>query len=164
MFFSPFFLVLSSHIELQICIRAKFKLGSCIAAGCRGFFQTKRNPFWKCRSLAAGTKDSWDLFELDRVWNWCYLNKGKMFSSSSSKWIYIYSSRCCKDKFQTKFNTLSFLRNSSILWWAIRKWNIQKYTLSTFSPIYGSDFPVRGKWKYCHIFWWFSVIKQFDFF
>ena len=55
-FFSPSFFVLSSHIELQICIKAQFKLGSRIAAGCRGFFQTKRNPFWKCRNLAEGDK------------------------------------------------------------------------------------------------------------
>ena len=79
------------------------------------FFKRKEIHFENAETWQRGTKDSWDLFELDRVWNWCYLNKGKMFSSSSSKWIYIYSSRCCIYKFETKFNTLSFWRKSQIL-------------------------------------------------
>ena len=34
----------------------------------------------------------WDKRHLGfvRVWNWCYLNKGKIVWSSSSKWIYIF--------------------------------------------------------------------------
>ena len=81
----------------------------------RDFFKRKEIHFENAETWQRGTKDSWDLFELDRVWKWCYLNKGKMFSSSSSKWIYIYSSRCCIYKFETKFNTLSFWRKSQIL-------------------------------------------------
>ena len=53
-FFSPSFFVLSSHIELQICIKAKFELGSCIAAGCRGVFSNEKKSILKMQKLGRG--------------------------------------------------------------------------------------------------------------
>ena len=110
------------------------------------FSQTQKKSILKMQKLCNGTKDSWDLFELDRVWNWCYLNKGKMFSSSSSKWIYIYSSRCCIYKFQTKFNTLSFRRKSQTLVFYSGLFENEIYR-NKFYQLYQpwSDSPVQGK-------------------
>ena len=41
------------------------------------FSQTQKKSILKMQKLCNGTKDIWDLLKLDRVWNWCYLNKGK---------------------------------------------------------------------------------------
>ena len=123
------------------------KWGHVLLQAAGDFFKRKEIHFENAETWQRGTKDSWDLFELDRVWNWCYLNKGKMFSSSSSKWIYIYSSRCCI--YYSKLNsTLSlFEEKGQILefYGGLFENDIKIIFFSTLSPIYGSDSPVEGK-------------------
>ena len=52
--FSIFFRTFFTHIELQICIKANFELGSWIAAGCGGAFSNEKKSILKMQKLGRG--------------------------------------------------------------------------------------------------------------
>ena len=54
------------------------------------FSQTQKKSILKMQKLCNGTKDIWDLLKLDRVWNWCYLNKSKNFHLVLKIGLHIY--------------------------------------------------------------------------
>ena len=108
------------------------------------FSQTQKKSILKMQKLCNGTKDIWDLLKLDRVWNWCYLNKGKMFSSSSSK-RFAYLSRCYTNAKLTK-----------------HCWNIQNIESGLCCPIFCNW--NQTTWLLNFLFYCFRLLVFFVFF